>query len=65
MGLIPTVVFFSLQVPLSVWWLKRYQFGPAEWVWRSLTYGVRQPMRKLPEAQSYTAAAAAAPFSGE
>jgi uncharacterized protein len=31
---------------LSVWWLKHYQFGPAEWLWRSLTYGKMQPMRR-------------------
>jgi uncharacterized protein len=30
---------------LSVWWLKRFRFGPAEWLWRSLTYGRAQPMR--------------------
>jgi uncharacterized protein len=59
MGLIPTVVFFSIQVPLSVWWLKRYQFGPAEWVWRSLTYGARQPMRKQTDAPVFRAAAIA------
>lgn len=29
----------------SPWWLGRYRFGPAEWLWRSLTYGRRQPMR--------------------
>jgi uncharacterized protein len=33
------------QVAASVWWLERFQFGPAEWLWRSLTYGRRQPMR--------------------
>jgi uncharacterized protein len=69
-GLIPTVVFFSIQVPLSVWWLKRFQFGPAEWVWRSLTYGKRQPLRKRPETAPFapagTSAKAAAPtWSGE
>lgn len=37
--------FFLLQVPLSHWWLSRYRFGPAEWLWRSLTYGTPQPMR--------------------
>ena len=37
--------FFLVQVPLSHWWLARYRFGPAEWVWRSLTYGRFQPMR--------------------
>lgn len=30
----------------SVWWLKRFRFGPTEWLWRSLTYGRAQPMRK-------------------
>ena len=29
----------------SPWWLARYQFGPLEWVWRSLTYWKRQPFR--------------------
>jgi uncharacterized protein len=37
-------LFFLVQVPLSHWWLARYQFGPAEWLWRSLTYGRAQPM---------------------
>ncbi len=26
-------------------WLSRFQFGPVEWLWRSLTYWHRQPMR--------------------
>jgi uncharacterized protein len=26
-------------------WLSHFRFGPAEWVWRSLTYWKRQPMR--------------------
>jgi uncharacterized protein len=34
------------QVVFSRVWLRRYQFGPAEWVWRSLTYGRGQPMRQ-------------------
>jgi uncharacterized protein len=34
-----------LQVVLSVWWIRRYQFGPVEWLWRSGTYGRRQPLR--------------------
>lgn len=29
----------------SVWWLRRFRFGPAEWLWRSLTYMRPQPMR--------------------
>lgn len=31
------VFFFGLQLPFSRWWIRRFRFGPAEWVWRSLT----------------------------
>jgi uncharacterized protein len=40
--------FFLFQVPVSHWWLARYQYGPAEWLWRSATYGAAQPMRRRP-----------------
>lgn len=40
-----SVVLFALQIVSSAWWLRRYRFGPAEWLWRSLTYGKAQPMR--------------------
>jgi uncharacterized protein len=39
LALVPTVVLYSAQVVFSNWWLKRYRFGPMEWVWRGLTYG--------------------------
>ena len=35
---------FAFQVLFSRWWLARYQFGPMEWLWRSLTYGRRPAM---------------------
>jgi uncharacterized protein len=35
---------FGMQVLLSIAWLQFFRFGPLEWVWRSLTYGRRQPM---------------------
>lgn len=38
-------VVFAAQLVTSVFWLRRYQFGPMEWLWRSLTYGRRQPLR--------------------
>lgn len=44
-GLVLCVVMYALQVPLSVWWLLHFRFGPAEWLWRSLTYARWQPMR--------------------
>ena len=39
------VLIWAIQIPLSVAWLERYRFGPVEWLWRTLTYGERQPMR--------------------
>jgi len=44
-----TLAVFALQVPFSHWWLSRFRFGPAEWLWRSLTYGRAQPMRLAPK----------------
>jgi len=38
------VIFFAIQVPLSVWWLRRFEFGPMEWLWRFSTYGRRPSM---------------------
>ena len=31
-------VFFTLQVCFAHWWLKRFHYGPLEWVWRAGTY---------------------------
>ena len=44
-GLGLTFAIYATQIPLSIWWLRRFRFGPMEWVWRSLTYGKLQPMR--------------------
>jgi uncharacterized membrane protein YeiB len=35
---------FILQVVFSAYWLKRYLYGPVEWLWRSTMYGARQPL---------------------
>ena len=37
---------FAFQLAYSRWWLARFRFGPVEWLWRSLTYGKAQPMRR-------------------
>ncbi len=39
-----TVLFFAVQIVASVWWLRHFQFGPAEWLWRTLTY-LKPPIR--------------------
>jgi uncharacterized protein len=40
------VAVIGFQLWFSPIWLKVYRFGPAEWLWRSLTYWRRQPMRR-------------------
>jgi uncharacterized protein len=40
------VFVYVAQVVFSAWWLRRYRFGPVEWLWRSCMYGVPQPMRQ-------------------
>lgn len=50
---IPLVVAILVaQRQFSVWWLERYRFGPAEWLWRTLTYGARQPMQRSVAAEA-------------
>ena len=39
------VAVIALQLLISPWWLSQYRFGPVEWLWRSLSYGKRQPMQ--------------------
>jgi uncharacterized protein len=36
---------YAAQVIFSRWWLSRYNFGPVEWLWRTLMYGRLQPMK--------------------
>ncbi|MFY2557768.1 DUF418 domain-containing protein, partial [Corallococcus terminator] len=47
---------FAVQIVLSHLWMARFRFGPAEWLWRSLTYGKAQPMR-LPTSHGEVGAA--------
>jgi len=43
-ALIIGIAVYIAQVLFSAWWLRHYRYGPLEWLWRSLMYGVRQPM---------------------
>jgi uncharacterized protein len=45
-GFVLTLVLFGLQLAASALWLARFRFGPVEWLWRSLAYGRREPMRE-------------------
>ena len=37
-------IFFVIQVPLSTMWLRHFEYGPLEYVWRLGTYGRRAPV---------------------
>jgi uncharacterized protein len=39
------LAIFALQVLVAQLWLRRFRFGPAEWVWRALVYRQRPKMR--------------------
>ena len=39
--LMAVTIFFVIQVPLSLAWLRRFEYGPCEYAWRVLTYGHR------------------------
>lgn len=47
-GIVLTLAIYLLQIAFSGWWLHHFRFGPMEWLWRTLTYGQRQPMRLAP-----------------
>jgi uncharacterized protein len=45
-GILLTIAIFLLLIPFSHWWMKRFRYGPAELLWRSMTYLKRQPMKR-------------------
>lgn len=48
-----TVLTISLfQLIFSCVWLRYFRFGPFEWLWRSLTYWRRQPLRIPPPVEA-------------
>ena len=51
-ALLAVALLFPLQVAFSVFWLRRFVFGPAEWLWRLLTYGRLPTARRPAEAEA-------------
>ncbi|MCK5182728.1 MAG: DUF418 domain-containing protein, partial [Candidatus Heimdallarchaeota archaeon] len=39
------VIIWLLLLLFSTFWLKKYRYGPIEWLWRVLTYWRIQPMK--------------------
>ncbi|NNE41361.1 MAG: DUF418 domain-containing protein [Marinicaulis sp.] len=51
------LITFATWIVILIWsplWLAHYRFGPLEWLWRSLTYGALQPMRRVSAPQRAT-----------
>jgi uncharacterized protein len=40
------LVIFTAQIVLSTLWLKFFEYGPMEWIWRQLTYRKRLDLRR-------------------
>lgn len=46
-SLVLGLVFYAGLIAAAHWWVKRFYYGPAEWLWRAATYGTfKIPMRK-------------------
>jgi uncharacterized membrane protein YeiB len=49
---------YAAQVAFSHWWLRRFRYGPMEWLWRGFTYRQVPPLRSAaPTAASASPAA--------
>jgi uncharacterized protein len=46
--LVVALALCAVQVAFSHWWLARFRYGPAEWLWRAVTYMKIQAMRIEP-----------------
>ncbi len=40
-GILLATTIYVVQAIVSALWLRRFRFGPLEWVWRSVSYGTR------------------------
>ena len=43
---IVVLLIWAFQLWLSPWWLARFRYGPAEWLWRALTHGKAPPFSR-------------------
>lgn len=41
------VAIWALQLSIAPVWLRHFQFGPLEWLWRSLVYWQAQPLKRV------------------
>jgi uncharacterized protein len=43
-GLALVIAIYGAQILASLWWLRRFRFGPLEWLWRTMMYGTPPPL---------------------
>jgi uncharacterized membrane protein YeiB len=41
-----TTAFVAVQAVVCTWWLRRFRYGPVEWLWRCATWLQLVPMRR-------------------
>ncbi|MCD8270660.1 MAG: DUF418 domain-containing protein [Parabacteroides sp.] len=46
-SLLVGIVFCFIQIAYSNWWIKRFYYGPIEWLWRTLTWFAKVPLRRV------------------
>lgn len=46
--LVLVLCIWMVEIIFSILWLRRFQYGPLEWLWRSLTYLRFQPLKRQP-----------------
>ena len=45
-SLVVVAGIWVVMLAVSMLWMSRFRFGPADWLWRTLSYGRRQPLRR-------------------
>ncbi len=40
------ITWLLIEILISRYWLKRFRYGPVEWIWRQLTYWKKLPLRQ-------------------
>jgi uncharacterized protein len=45
-GTLLAIILYSVQLVISRQWLRHFQFGPMEWIWRCVSYGKRWAIYK-------------------
>ncbi len=45
-SLVAALLLIVFQIGISIWWMKRFLYGPLEWIWRSCTFFTLYPFRR-------------------